>query len=109
MTNPRRNGGWVGVDLDNTLANGEHWKGHEYIGDPIPRMVARVKRWLLEDKDVRIFTARDAKSYPAIRKWCMKHLGKTLKITNVKDKYMEVLYDDRAIGVEPNTGKLIGE
>ena len=102
-------GGWIGVDLDNTLANGQHWKGHEHVGEPIKPMVDRVKRWLAAGKDVRIFTARDAKSYPAIRKWCMKHLGKTLKITNQKDKYMTELYDDRAVGVETNTGRLIGD
>lgn len=100
-------GGWIGVDLDKTLAKHEGWKGHEHVGDPVAPMVARVKKWLSEGKEVRIFTARDAKSYPAIRKWCFKHLGKTLKITNTKDKYMSAIYDDRAVQVVPNTGELV--
>jgi hypothetical protein len=99
----------VGLALifDNTLANGESWKGHEHVGDPIPAMVRRVKAWLSSGKDVRIFTARSSKSYPTIRRWCFKHLGKTLKITNTKDKYMTALYDDRAVQVVPNTGELV--
>ena len=71
-------------------------------------MVDRVKRWLKEGKDVRIFTARDAKSYPAIRRFCMRNFGKTLKITNIKDRFMIEFWDDRAVGVEHNTGKQIG-
>src|SRR5690349_18780615 len=50
--------GWIGVDLDGTLAEYHGWKGVEHIGPPIPEMVARVKQWLAEGRDVRIFTAR---------------------------------------------------
>lgn len=50
--------GWIAVDLDGTLA---HW-GEPYdvlvIGEPILPMVDRVKAWLADDLDVRIFTAR---------------------------------------------------
>ena len=102
-------GGWIGVDLDHTLAEHHGYKGPKHIGAPIKLMVDRVKGWLKEGRDVRIFTARDAKSYPAIRRFCLENLGKTLKITRTKDRFMEVIYDDRAVGVEPNTGKLIGE
>lgn len=49
--------GWIGVDLDGTLAEYHGWTDGE-IGKPIPTMVARVKRWLADGKDVRIFTAR---------------------------------------------------
>ena len=106
MADPRNKGdGWYGVDLDGTLAMHHGYKGHEHVGEPIGPMVARVKRWLDEGKDVRIFTARDAKSYPAIRRWCLEHIGKTLKITNVKDRFMIELWDDRAVGVKHNTGE----
>lgn len=50
--------GWIGVDLDGTLAEYDGWKGPSHIGKPIEPMVARVKEWLKEGKDVRIFTAR---------------------------------------------------
>jgi hypothetical protein len=52
------NQGWIGVDLDGTLAYYDHWRGAEHIGEPIPAMLERVKRWLADGKDVRIFTAR---------------------------------------------------
>jgi hypothetical protein len=108
VSDPRNTGrGWIGVDLDHTLAEGTQHKDPGQIGDPIPLMVERVKRWLKDGKDVRIFTARDHKSYPAIRRWCFKHLGTTLRITNTKDRFMERMYDDRAVQVEPDTGKLL--
>lgn len=40
----------------------------------------------------------------AIRRFCQKYLGQVLDITNVKDHGMIVVYDDRAIRVEKNTG-----
>lgn len=52
------NKGWIGVDLDGTLAHYDGWKGPEHIGAPIPAMVERVKAWLAEGKEVRISTAR---------------------------------------------------
>lgn len=109
MTDPRDKGkGWLGVDLDRTLAHhGGEYKGEAHVGEPIMPMVNRVKRWIAEGKDVRIFTAR--RPHPAIHRWCKEHLGKVLPITNKKDPEMIALYDDRAVGVEPNTGKLIGK
>jgi hypothetical protein len=110
VSDPREHGkGWIGVDFDSTLAHYTGYKGPDHVGEPIKPMVDRVKKWLKAGKDVRIFTARDAKSYPAIRRFCMENFGKTLKITKTKDRFMEVLYDDRAVQVEPNTGKIIGD
>ena len=51
--------GWIGVDLDGTLAHYEGWQGETHIGAPISAMVERVKRWLGDyiaanlDNDVR--------------------------------------------------------
>ncbi len=50
--------GWIGVDLDGTLAQYDGWKGPDNIGDPIPLMVGRVKEWLEAGHEVRVFTAR---------------------------------------------------
>lgn len=108
--------GWVGVDLDGTLALYMGWQGLNHIGDPIPLMVDRVKRWLANGTDVRIMTARVARSEYrpneedvevtrcAIKAWCLKHLGAELPITNQKDFAMLELWDDRAVQVVPNTG-----
>lgn len=116
--------GWIGVDLDGTLAYYDGWKGTEHIGAPIQPMVARVKRWLAEGRDVRIFTARiyggnvalkqgnpdgeavrdvaEVRGY--IEAWCLEHLGQALPVQNVKDYAMAELWDDRAYRVVLNEG-----
>ena len=47
--------GWIGVDLDGTLAEYHGWKGSEHIGSPLPAMLARVKTWLEQGIEVRVF------------------------------------------------------
>lgn len=129
---------WIGVDFDGTLAHFDRWCGLEHCGRPIPEMVARVKQWLAEGKDVRIFTARvndvlyymdkefekqgkvcpdwdlgskinfDLRARIAIKRWCYLHIGQELPITNSKDYMMRHIYDDIATQVIKNTGKLVG-
>ncbi len=108
--------GWIGVDLDGTLAHYCGWQGLNHIGDPIIPMVERVKRWISTGTTVKIFTARvqyhqapitggryeDA--ITPIQIWCLKHIGFVLEITNVKDFGMIELWDDRAVQVITNTG-----
>jgi hypothetical protein len=108
--------GWIGVDLDGTLARYDGWKGPEHIGPPVPAMLERVKGWLEEGRTVKVFTARVAEPdrverervFFAIETWCREHLGRVIPITNVKDYGMVELYDDRAVTVEQNTGRLLG-
>jgi hypothetical protein len=116
MSNPS---GWIGVDLDGTLAHYDGWKGIDHIGQPIPAMVERVKKWLEDGRTVKIFTARVAGHdipilgggrsdvITPIQKWCREHLGQIIGITNIKDFGMIELWDDRAIQVEFNTGRQI--
>lgn len=104
--------GWVGIDLDGTLAMYDGWKGVDNIGAPIPLMVKYVRELLHQDIDVRIFTARvgnGAKAIVAIEKWCIEHLGHVLQITNIKDMNMVFLVDDRAVSVQKNTGVFLVE
>jgi len=157
--------GWIGVDLDGTLAKYDKWIGVHHIGDPIPLMVDRVKEWLRQGITVKVFTARvhghgqwlikdgasDAMNRYAqlqelakdpsawdpgqdrphpdeikreiaaieaewmvdvitpIQEWCKKHIGQVLEVTNVKDYGMIELWDDRAVQVEMNTGRRIGD
>jgi hypothetical protein len=108
-------GGWIGFDLDSTLAYYDGWKGIEHIGEPIMEMVMRPKNYLDNGIVVKIFTARcaqatDRESQEAVRHikaWCMKYIGIELEVTNVKDHGMIKLYDDRAVTVVENTGKVI--
>lgn len=110
------NNGWIGVDLDGTLAHYEGWKGADHIGEPIPAMLARVRCWLAEGKNVKIFTARvfcrpsddphpAAHAQQVIEAYCLKHLGQVLPVTCVKDFAMIELWDDRAIQIIANTGE----
>lgn len=105
--------GWIGVDLDGTLAFYDEWRGSTHIGAPIPEMVERVKGWRDDHLEVRIFTARVQDDvfevYETIAAWCLEHLGEILPITNKKDFSMICLYDDRCVQVEKNTGKLLSE
>jgi hypothetical protein len=106
---------WIGVDLDGTLAHSEGSHGKpEDIGEPIPKMHLRVKHWLHEGRDVRIFTARafppgrgSAREVAAVEKWCKKFIGEVLPVTCMKDPDMKTLYDDRAVQVEVNSGELV--
>lgn len=117
--------GWIGVDLDGTLAHWDGFQSAEHIGAPVPRMAARVRRYLAQGKDVRIFTARvdggrvalamgfsageqfrDAERIRAIiQDYTELHFGQRLPVTNVKDFGMRRLYDDRAVQILANTGE----
>jgi len=104
--------GWMGVDLDGTLAEYHGWVSSEHIGKPIPKMLERVKSWIAEGREVRIMTARVAPTKEdaeicreAIVKWLEEHLGTILPITNEKDQLMRELWDDRVVQVIPNTGE----
>jgi hypothetical protein len=105
--------GWYGVDLDGTLAFYDgNWNGPDHIGDPIAPMADLVKKWIAEGITVKILTARvnvpnPERTKEAIQKWCQKHLGKRLEVTCSKDYDMICLYDDRAVQVEKNTGRII--
>lgn len=105
--------GWIGVDLDGTLAHYEGWKGADVIGPPVKAMLDRVLDWLNAGREVRIFTARASvpEQVEPVRKWLIEHLGAKgaeIPITNVKDFAMIELWDDRAVQVRINTGEPVG-
>ncbi len=101
--------GWIGVDLDGTLAEYGGWVAVDHIGAPIEKMAARVREWLAQGIEVRIFTARVADDPTGlaryyIMRWCHEHFGAPLPVTCQKDYGMVQLWDDRAIQVKENTG-----
>lgn len=120
MVNPNLAGYYYAVDLDACLMYHEDEELHGF-GPPIPEMLARVKAWLRAGHEVRLFTARafawesasgDEKArlywsdiYP-IDQWCLQHIGQALAITCMKAPHLIELWDDRAVGVEKNTGKV---
>ena len=107
---------WIGVDLDGTLAHSHNDGAIGSIGEPIHSMVERVIGWIKENIEVRIVTARVSSNLPpeerqaatdAIREWCWTHIGHYLVVTSEKDYGMLELWDDRAISIEHNTGKVL--
>ena len=98
-------GKWIGVDLDGTLAEYKSNK-NQSIGEAIQPMLQRVKEWIDDGKEVRIFTARasDEDQIKAVEKWLSNQGIGDLAITNVKDFDMVELWDDKAIRVKRNTG-----
>lgn len=105
--------GWIGVDLDRTLAVYNGWKGLEHIGEVIEPMKARVLNWIERGRTVKIMTARVSRVSDdecaviekAIKLWLIENGMPVLEITCVKDYGMFELWDDRAVSVEANTGK----
>jgi phosphoribosylamine---glycine ligase len=106
--------GWIGVDLDGTLAEYSDWSNE--IGKPIPKMIQRVKRWITEGKEVRVFTARGSidtstsgkyEQLMKIHEWIEDNIGEPLEVTDRKDPFMIRLYDDRVRQVEANEGTLV--
>ncbi|MBL4584494.1 MAG: hypothetical protein JKX83_07745 [Pseudomonadales bacterium] len=103
--------GWIGVDLDGTLAYYDGWMGHFHIGEPIAPMLERVQKWLSNGQEVRILTARA--SVPEHKKfvelWLQQHGLGELQVTHSKDYGMIELWDDRCIQVAVNTGQPVSE
>jgi len=113
-------GRWIGFDLDGTLATQK--KGQIGIGKPVPKMVTLLRRYLKAGVWVKIFTARAHPSWlvyhiikasqytPSgeVLEWLIKNqLPSTLEITCEKDAKMYRLYDDKAIQVRKNTGRIV--
>jgi hypothetical protein len=106
MKKPNNRKGWVGVDLDGTLAHYTGWVGPTDIGEPVAAMLARVRQWIADGVYVKIFTARADRpdAVKAIQAWCITHGLGDLEVTATKDFGMLELWDDRAVQVVPNQG-----
>ena len=104
---------WIAVDLDGTLAEYNGFRGPSVIGAPIGPMVERVRAWRRAKQVVVVFSSRV--SHPkdgeecrvAIEAWCLEHIGEVLPVSAIKDYRITEFWDDRAVLVEPNTGRVI--
>ena len=100
---------WIGYDFDKSLA---YQKAHGFLelGRPIAASVMRIKRFIREGRQVKIFSARannGKKAIEEIQDW-LEDVGlPRLEVTAKKDHWMEKFYDDRAVQLEPNTGRVI--
>jgi hypothetical protein len=100
---------YIAFDLDGTLAHYDGWMGPNHIGAPVEPIVSIARGYLANGVKIKILTARacdpDPSVVPAIQAWCKEHLGQVVEVTNKKDYAMLLLYDDRAVAVEKNTGR----
>jgi len=100
---------WVGCDLDGCLAfdtPGPY--SPERIGPPIPAMLERLQQLIRDGQRVKIFTARATvpQNIPYVKEWLQRQGLPDLEVTNVKDFACLYFFDDRAIEVIANTGRL---
>ena len=73
--------GWIGFDLDGTLAKYDKWEGVDHIGEPIGPMVDLIKKLHADGKKVKILTARvapraepETKPNPYLENhWCIEN------------------------------------
>jgi len=107
--NERTQNGWMGVDLDGTLAYHDPQRGIDPIGKPIEAMLFRVQQWLEAGVEVRIFTARAAQTelIDPVKKWLIQAGLPDLAVTNRRDYDLLQIWDDRAIQLETNTAELL--
>lgn len=98
--------GWIAVDLDGTLAYYHSWRGLDHIGKPIKTMLERVKLWIAQGYEVRIFTARASSPelIPPVQAWLKKHKLGGLQVTNELDADCIEIWDDRCVQLTVNTG-----
>lgn len=111
--------GWIAVDLDSTIAFYPTGKDITHIGPPIEPMCARVRGWLEAGVTVKIMTARAGlreedpdtwqKFWVNWVIWSTREFGTVLQVTDRKDFSMIELYDDRAVSIESNTGRILTE
>lgn len=116
--------GWIGFDLDGTLADsGDNGTIDapggpiDIIGAPIVPMIDELLRLYNQGIGIKICTARvatenlDRRALQVylIQRWCIDNLGMLLPITCQKDFNMILLYDDRCVCVERDTGIVIGK
>jgi hypothetical protein len=116
---------WIGIDLDGCLAHYDVWVSEAFIGKPVAKMIARVKEFLAQGKNVKIFTARVSPEYiypndknakehsdkqrQYIKEWLKENNLPELPITCIKDLHMVACYDDLVFNVKRNTGEVSGE
>lgn len=95
---------WYGFDFDGSLVV-EDYENFYLCGKETP-LVALMVKLLDEGKKVKIFTARTPEYRGDIYHFLARNglENRNIEITSVKDGALRRFYDDRAIGVNKNTG-----
>lgn len=89
---------WYGFDFDGTLAKGRG-------GVEPTTFVDILKLFINLGRKCKIFTARtNPEQIEQIKTFLKANNIPEIEITNVKDRYLRLLYDNRAVGVIKDTG-----
>jgi hypothetical protein len=110
----------IAVDFDGTLAQLFEPYDPRRAGPPLgpddPKSIFNMTKKLVRKHKVVVLTARmNSKEHtPAqlkytsklIAGWTKKYLGVSLPCTSEKHHSMQVIYDDRAIAIDPKTGRI---
>ena len=108
--------GWVGFDLDGTIAQYTGYKGWQHIGEPIPSMINFIKKLRSMGIPCKILTSRAAAESRAVdgltfeqveqvvQDWTEKYIGERLPVVSEKGCSMIVLFDDSVVQINKNTG-----
>jgi len=101
---------WIGIDLDGTLAIIDHNTSGVVIGEPVEVMRIILESHITEGYKIKIFTARASypEQIPIVKKWLKDNNFPELEITCQKDFAMIRFYDDSAVTIERNTGRILG-
>lgn len=102
---------WIGFDLDGTLAHYEKGGSMDSVGKPISEVVNILLIYHRAGFKCKIFTARaaDKENIQIVKDWLVENNLPNLEITNIKDPGMQMLFDDRAVQVVRNKGKILGD
>lgn len=95
---------WIGFDFDGTISYSESDKTNPMNGMEITHMANLMTSYHNAGIKVKIITARPKEEWVIIREFLEDNLLPYFEITNSKDKWMRVFYDDRAITTIRNEG-----
>lgn len=107
-------GAWVGIDFDGTWSstdNPGHFEPPYPLGRAVPQMTYKVRIMMKAGIRVRLFTARagSPEAVERLRDWMRREIGEVLEVTDKKDYNLLRFYDDRALQVIPNLGRVVVE
>ena len=99
-------------DFDGTIARDDapgHFEPPYPLGEPIPHMIQMAQSLIKAGVNVKMFTARacEPESIPPLQDWAERHGLGRLEVTNQKDFELIRFFDDRAIQVLPNEGRVV--
>lgn len=106
---------FIAVDWDGTLVHYDKYQGPGVYGRPVYSMVARIQKWLADGHEVVIFTSRvnvehdmdvAMREHHMIAQSLLAMGLPALPITANKSHRFTEFWDDRAVPVKKNTGKV---